>query len=546
MVSKATVDILGNLDAAFPRSVSKAQDSLAKLRKEQRADIAESNRLKLVLKNLEKGTVQYENTLKKLSKVDANIGQKEDELSKLSKAQAGANDSAGGLSGTIQKLTGGFRSMGPAGIAAGAAIGVVTGAAILAHKALSGLTDEAERLDKIEFRGFDVDRFQQTSRALATITGDFKSGEAAIQGITQQLRTFQESQRIDPSAIRPYLLGLGRLGISAEELRNADPSDVIERLVQGTKNLIRETDVATASGALARAGYGAQADVILELAQDTKALADFRRELNKDPILTAKEREDAKAYGQAMNRVNDSANRVKTTFITAFAPSFERLANSAVPILEKIAMFIEENQELIPQAVEVANKLGVVRYYFQILKQPIDTVLNAVDALRAGWAIMTGDFDKGGKLLLRILIRTAEGGLNLIAPLIKGIDALIAQINRIPGISIPEVGDSIAEIEGYLKQKKSEINASIAGDVTPVIRGQTQARNPDVLSGNFVSAGIASPTTSGVSSTSTVNQDNRAYTFQVTVNDATDPEKVGQIVVEKINENLGTPQFGGA
>lgn len=548
MVNRATVEILGNLDAGFSQSVNKAQDSLAKLRREQRADIAEARRLDSVLKNLDKGTIQYNNTLNRLNEVKTNIGTREQELLDLTAAQQGADASGDRLTGTVGRLRGAIGRLGPVSIAATAGFGVLAGGLTFIHKSVTGLNEEVEQLETIQFSGFDQSQFQQLSFALADVTGDFKSARAQALSFHEGLAQAQEQLVFDPGAISGnYIRALSGLGLSTSDIIDLSPNEVLLRAIEGTRVLIDEQGIAFARANIAAVPFlASQRDIILEWAQGGQTLDEINGQIESQAVLSGRALERTKEYNQAVRDITEGFTNWKNELVTEFAPAL-------TDALEIGLDFLGLRREL----DELERRRGQPLTEQEILGGVLPTAEpSRGEQARSIFGNVLGRLDDVAFAAAR-----AIPGIGGVVPQPRPVSAEDLGIER---SDVDSVLDRFMRAQGIISE--DELNqredlrriqalhgqylSSRAADLDRRISLATDANIPTRDIQRFIDPiGLRMPAPSGdtVQDNSTVSQtvvhDNRTQSVTINIPDTT--EETRSLVREELTNALGISQYGG-
>ena len=446
-----------------PRDISRLESSLkgaerrlSAFRKEQGAAVAETQRLSAAMSDLVKSTEAYAASARKLSG-----GGKQ--VSDLNRQGTRGIPIMGRLGGAIGKVSQQLGKAGKVGLVLGAALGVAaTGIAIFNRlkKSLDGYVQKAVELQNLSARGFSPESYQRVSAALQTITHDAGRANSILQSIQRTGEQLQTALAYDPGRIsRQQLRALSELGIGIKELTGEVGQD-FGRLAEATKELIDRRGLAYAKGALADLVPDAEAvTAILRAAKlEGEELAAAGRAFNAGLALDAARIKELEKYADAQNEVNHLIAQTKGEIVTALAPAFTELYNQVLPLVQSIAEWTKESENV----NKITRVLSGAIQYLSLVARNVGVGFNNLVGI--GRIVF-------GTLQIMAAETVHRFGL-MVEGILRGITLMIKAFNRLPGPDIPLGGLEKATEE--VKKFNQGARDTIEEGVRNVVEGGKQ------------------------------------------------------------------------
>ncbi len=257
---RAVVSIGGEVSRTLPTSARRAATELDRLAQAQANDRREAQRLRLEMRSLSRSSQAYARATEQQRELRQRMAERGVQIRDLSQRAGQATGILGRFGATVGRL-------GPWGAAAGAGLGIASGAIYAISSAINSEAAAARRIEDVAIStGASEDEVYRLGRGLQTLTGDYDQATQAAAGyLTAQGR------------IRRALAGQGDLGFAVElAYAGLTPEQVVGDLddvaaaVRARLEAGVGTDVITV--ALEAAGYGEAASLVVALARDQERL----------------------------------------------------------------------------------------------------------------------------------------------------------------------------------------------------------------------------------------------------------------------------------
>ena len=502
---KLTTLIGGQIEGSLKSSVNQAEQQLARLRKEQRADVREAQRLTQSLKTLEKGTVSYTNAQKRLAAIKSGVAGREDAIAALNARMRTGTGRAQMLGQRVGQLAQQFSRAGKAGLIIGASLAVLAGGIAIFNRLRRSLDSYIQRvvhLGDIQARGYDPEGYQRLGQALNTVTHDAGRTNSVLDNLRRTGEQLQISLTYDPSQLsRGQLRAFSELGIEIRQV-TGDVTKDYQHLINGAARLVRSQGAAYAKGAIQAAGYSEDvATSLLRVIQNSEDAQAAQAAFGAALKLDEERRRELELYANAQERVNHQIAVAKARLTTALAPAFLTLYQNILPVVQQISDWITKAENMDKVNRGVATGIEVVAVAFKVVSLQVKNLIGlgkiATGVLLAGGATVVGFFSATAQAIVT-LVRQASDALNRIPGVdidtsgLRRVEADLAAFNRRTGGAIKSGAGLAISGAGDVAQAYQGA-AQLAGQVA--LGGQSGARpapTPQVVN-NFDLSGTTDP-----------------------------------------------------